>query len=57
MVNVLWGTLNLVTGYLLVCYVGVFHIRSVPDVIVLGAGGLRLSSADVRSGAADNIRI
>jgi hypothetical protein len=39
-VNVVWGTLNAVVGYVLVCYVGVFHIRSISDVLVLGAGGL-----------------
>ena len=40
LVNVLWGTLNAVAGYFLVCHVGDFHIRSIPDVLVLGAGGL-----------------
>lgn len=39
-VNVLWGTFNLVVGYLLVFRVGDFHIHSTPDVLVLGAGGL-----------------
>ena len=39
-VNVLWGTLNLVVGYLLVCDVGEFHVRRIPDALVLGAGGL-----------------
>ena len=38
-VNVLWGTLNLAVGYLLVCHVGEFHFRRIPDVLVLGAGG------------------
>lgn len=42
-VNVLWGTLNAVVGYILVCWVGVFRIRSVPDVVVLGAGGLLMA--------------
>ncbi|MFZ0335724.1 MAG: hypothetical protein WAN10_17400 [Candidatus Acidiferrales bacterium] len=40
LVNVLWGTFNALVGYLLVCHVGEFHIRSLPDVVVLGAGGL-----------------
>lgn len=40
MVNVLWGTLNAVVGYLLVSYVGEFHIRSIPDVLVTGIGSL-----------------
>ena len=39
-VNVLWGAVNLAIGYLLVCRVGEFHLRSIPDVAVLGAGGL-----------------
>lgn len=43
MVNVLYGTFNLAVGYLLVCHVGEFHIRSIPDVLVLGAGGLLLA--------------
>jgi len=42
-VNVLWGTLNLAIGYLLVCRVCEFHIRDIPDVIVLGAGGLLMA--------------
>jgi len=43
MVNVLWGTLNAVVAYFLVCHVGEFHIRDVPDVLVLGAGGLLMA--------------
>jgi hypothetical protein len=43
-VNVLWGALNLVIGYLLVCRVGEFHIRHIPDVLVLGAGGLLMAA-------------
>jgi len=42
-VNVLWGTLNLAIGYLLVCRVGVFHIRDTSSVLVLGAGGLLMA--------------
>ena len=38
-VNALWGTLNVAAGYLLVCHVGEFHARSIPDVLVSGAGG------------------
>jgi hypothetical protein len=38
-VNVLCGTLNAVIGYFLVCWVGVFHIRSLADAVVTGAGG------------------
>ncbi|MHB8527262.1 MAG: hypothetical protein ACYDD2_14035 [Candidatus Acidiferrales bacterium] len=39
-VNVLWGTLNAVVGYILLYPVGVFHSRSIPDVVATGAGGL-----------------
>jgi hypothetical protein len=42
-VNVLWGTLNLVIGYLLACHVGEFHVRYLPDVIVWGAGALLMA--------------
>lgn len=42
-VNVLWGFLNLVVGYLLVCRVGDFDLKNAPDVVVLGAGVLLLS--------------
>jgi hypothetical protein len=40
LVNVLWGTLNAVVGYFLVCRVGQFHPRNLVDMLVLGAGGL-----------------
>jgi hypothetical protein len=43
MASVLWGTLNAVVAYFLVCWVGVFHVRSIPDVLVLGAGGLLMA--------------
>jgi hypothetical protein len=39
-VNVLWGTLNLAVGYLLVFHVGEFNARSIPDALALGTGGL-----------------
>lgn len=39
-VNVLWGFLNLVAGYVLVCRVGDFNLRSNGDVIAFGAGVL-----------------
>src|SRR5579864_3386779 len=39
-VNVLWGALNLVVGYLLVFRVGEFHVRNLQDMLVLGVGGL-----------------
>jgi hypothetical protein len=43
MVNVLWGTLNAVVGYFLVCHVGEFYIHCIPDVLILGAGGLLMA--------------
>jgi hypothetical protein len=39
-VNLLWGFLNLVIGYLLVIRVGDFHLRSTADVVALGLGAL-----------------
>jgi len=42
-VNVLWGTANAVIGYFLTSYVGQFHIRSIPDALVAGAGGLLMA--------------
>ena len=39
-VNVLWGALNAVIGYLLVCHVGEFHVHDLPDVLALVAGGM-----------------
>lgn len=42
-VNVLWGFFNLVVGYLLVCRVGMFDLRSTDQVIALGLGALLMS--------------
>lgn len=42
-VNVLWGFLNLAAGYLLVCRVGDFDLRSTGDIVALGLGVLLLS--------------
>ncbi|WP_421916591.1 hypothetical protein [Mesorhizobium sp.] len=39
-VNLLWGFLNLVIGYLLVIRVGDFDLRSTADVVALGLGAL-----------------
>lgn len=39
-VNVLWGFLNLVIGYLLVIRVGDFDLRSMADMVALGLGTL-----------------
>ena len=42
-VNVLWGFLNLVVGYVLVCRVGDFDLHSTADVAALGLGALLLA--------------
>jgi hypothetical protein len=47
-VNVLWGFLNLVAGYVLVCRVGDFDLRSTVDVAVLGLGALLLALMSAR---------
>jgi hypothetical protein len=42
-VNVLWGFLNLVIGYILIFRVGNFDLHSTPQVADAGAGALLLS--------------
>ena len=42
-VNVLWGLLNLLIGYLLVCRVGTFSLRRTRDVAVLGVGAVLMA--------------
>jgi hypothetical protein len=42
-VNALWGFLNIVAGYLLVCRVGDFDLRSTSDVVALGLGALLMA--------------
>ena len=39
-VNLLWGFLNLVVGYLLVIRIGDFDLRSTADIVALGLGAL-----------------
>jgi hypothetical protein len=39
-VNVLWGFLNLAVGYLLICRVGSFDLRSTDHVVAAGLGVL-----------------
>ena len=43
LINVLWGTVNVVIGYLLVSRVGTFELRRTRDVLVVGAGGLLMA--------------
>jgi hypothetical protein len=42
-VNVLWGFLNLVIGYLLVFRAGNFSLYAIPDAVSLGLGILAMS--------------
>jgi hypothetical protein len=42
-VNVCWGIFNAVVGYILVCRVGDFDLKSTPDVVVSGLGALLIS--------------
>jgi hypothetical protein len=39
-VNVLWGFLNLVIGYVLICRVGHFNLRGADHIGILGLGAL-----------------
>jgi hypothetical protein len=47
-VNVLWGSLNLVVGYVLVCRVGDFGLRITSDVTALGLGILLIGLLSAR---------
>jgi hypothetical protein len=42
-VNVLWGTFNLVIGCLLVGRAGEFHINRTAGILAVGAGGLLMA--------------
>ena len=42
-VNVCWGLFNVVVGYILVCRVGNFDLKSTPDVAVSMLGALLIS--------------
>ncbi|HEY1837841.1 MAG TPA: hypothetical protein VGG36_09305 [Rhizomicrobium sp.] len=48
-VNVLWGFLNLVVAYLLICRVGAFHLRALFDIGALGLGFLLMSLMAARN--------
>jgi len=39
-VNVLWGTVNVAIGYLLVYHVGDFNTLHVREILAIGVGGL-----------------
>lgn len=47
-VNVLWGFLNLVVGYVLICRVGDFDLRSTSDAVSLGLGILTIGLLSAR---------
>jgi hypothetical protein len=47
-VNVLWGSLNFAVGYVLVCRVGMFDLRSTDQVLALGIGALLMSVLTAR---------
>lgn len=47
-VNVLWGFLNLVIGYALVCRVGDFDLKSASDAIAFGLGILAIGLLSAR---------
>jgi len=47
-VNVVWGFLNLVVGYLLVWHVGDFALRNAADAVALGAGIFLMSAVCAR---------
>ena len=48
-VNVLWGALNTVVGYALICRVGDFGLRTTGDVAALGIGALLMSLMHART--------
>jgi hypothetical protein len=48
-VNVLWGFLNLVVAYVLICRVGDFNLRSTTHVSLLGLGILLMGLMGARS--------
>ncbi len=42
-VNVLWGSLNILLGYILVCRVGDFQLRNTADIAACGAGAFLIA--------------
>jgi hypothetical protein len=47
-VNVVWGFVNLVMGYVLICRVGDFNLRSTDQVIATGLGAFLISVMSAR---------
>jgi hypothetical protein len=48
-VNVLWGFSNLAVGYVLICRVGNFDLRSTDQIVALGLGVLVVSVLTARA--------
>ena len=48
-INVLWGFFNLVIGYLLICRVGEFDLRSTDHVAAFGLGILLMAAFAART--------
>jgi hypothetical protein len=48
-VNVLWGFFNLAIGYVLICRVGNFDLRSTDHIVALGLGVLVISMMTARA--------
>ena len=42
-VNVLWGWFNIAVGYVLVCRVGAFDLRSTADAVAIGLGSIAMA--------------
>ena len=47
-VNVLWGFLNIVVSYVLVCRVGTFQVQDTRDVAAFGLGALLMALLSAR---------
>jgi hypothetical protein len=47
-VNVLWGFLNLVIGYALICHIGDFDLKRASDALSLGVGMLAIGLLSAR---------
>jgi hypothetical protein len=47
-INVFWGFLNLIVGYVLICRIGDFDLRATDQVAAAGLGALLLSTLMAR---------
>lgn len=47
-INTLWGSLNLIFGYLLVCWIGNFSLRNIGDVAALSMGAFLIAFFSAR---------